>query len=311
MGEYPPGSLFMDGAQVGRNDWWRYLLSVVVFVVGYLGGGMLLFFAADAAHQMLASAYPEQFSDKPLMALVDLRRGWRDAPIMSGLLMFATFMGSVIIAIPVLAFAVKYIHRRAFKSLLGDRGFDGATFAISFVAGATGFAVITGLELLLFWDDISFNKQWTDILLYLPIAILVVPLQVLAEELFFRGYLLQAMSVATKRLAVRIIVPALAFALLHYDNAEVQNAAVPAMAYFVIFSLYITWVTTRVSGISAAVGFHLAMNMVALFIISSSLSAYISPTLFYVNEPVVWTLPLEIISVIAIYHILMKRWRIL
>ena len=147
--------------------------------------------------------------------------------------------------------------------------------------------------------------------MYLPIAILVVPLQVLAEELFFRGYLLQAMSVATKRLAVRIIVPALAFALLHYDNAEVQNAAVPAMAYFVIFSLYITWVTTRVSGISAAVGFHLAMNMVALFIISSSLSAYISPTLFYVNEPVVWTLPLEIISVIAIYHILMKRWRIL
>jgi len=301
----------MDGARFGHNEWWRYLLSVVVCVVGYLGGGLLLFFGADAAHQMLASVYPEQFSDKSLIALIDLRRGWRDAPVMSGLVLFTTFLGSVIIAIPVLAFAVKYIHRRPFKSLLGDHGFDSETFAMSFAAGATGFAFITGLELLLFWDDISFNKQWTDILFYLPIAILVVPLQVLAEELFFRGYLLQAMSLVTKRLAIRIIVPALAFALLHYDNAEVQNAAVPAMSYFVIFSLYITWVTTRVSGISAAVGFHLAMNMAALFVISSSLSAYISPTLFYVNELAVWTLPLEIISVVAIYHTLMKRWRVL
>ena len=301
----------MDGALLGRNDWWRYLLSTVVFGVGYLGGGLLLFFAADATHQMLASSFPRQFSETSLMALFDLSRGWRDAPVMSGLLLFATFMGSIIIAIPVLAFAVKYIHLRPFKSLLGDHGFDGTTFSISFSAGVVGFGLITGLEITLFWDGISFNRQWTDILLYLPIAILVVPLQVLAEELFFRGYLLQAMSVATKRFIVRITVPALAFALLHYGNAEVQNAAIPAMAYFVIFSLYITWVTTQVSGISAAVGFHLVMNVFALFIISSSLSAYFSPTLFYFNEPTDWTIPLEIIGVIAIYHALMKRWRVL
>jgi uncharacterized protein len=302
---------FMEGASPGRNEWWRYGLAVALFMGGYLGGAFLLIFMAGVGHGILVNEFPDQFTARPFMDLFDMNRGWPDALVMSGAVLFATVMGSVIIAIPALALAVKLVHQRPIFSLLGVEGFDWKVFRSSFLGAALGFALFTGAELVLFWEDILFSSRWRDLLVYLPVAVVVVPLQVLAEEVVFRGYLLQSVAVFTNRTWVRISIPALAFALLHFGNAEVQRVPVAAMSYFVIFSFYVTWLTARSGGIAAAVGFHLAMNVFAAFIISSSLSAYISPTLFYVDEPVSWLLPVEIIFIIAVYHSLMKRWNVI
>jgi len=306
-----PASLFMDGALAGRNEWWRYGLALTLFIGGYLGGAFVLITAAGVGHGVLSRLFPDQFSQQFFFDLFDMSKGWPDVPVFSGVLLFASAMGSLIVAIPVLALIVIFIHRRSFGSLLGVDGFDRVAFFTSLAGGVIGLGLFTGIELAFFWDDISFNRRWVDILFYLPVAIFLVPLQVLAEELFFRGYLLQAVSVATKRLWIRVMLPALAFAVLHYSNAEVRNAVLPSLAYYLIFSVYVTWLTTRTGGIAAAAGFHLATNIFAVFIISSSLSAFISPALFYVGEPTLWAVPVEITVVVIIHNFLMKRWRVL
>ncbi len=305
----PPDPSFIDAARLGRHEGWRCGAAVLLFIGGYLGGAFLLIIAASAGYGMLSRAFPDSFAGQPFLDLFNMQTGWPEVPTASGLFLFGAAMGTVIVALPVLALIVRFVHRRRFASLLGKpgEGFDWSIFVTSFSGATLAFGLFTGVELLLFGDQISLNGEALDILYYLPLAIVVVPLQVLAEEVVFRGYLLQTVSIWITNRWVRIALPALAFAVLHKGNAEVQNAALPAMVYFIIFSFYITWFTARSGGIAAAVGMHLAMNLFAAFVISSSLSAYISPTLFYIDQPEAWMFPLEIISVIAVYHAFMKR----
>ena len=301
----------MDGAQLGRNDWWRYGLAFILFIGGYLGSVIVLARGLEAGYGALSALFPEHFSQQPFAYLLDLDVGWPDAPLLSGLYLFSSLMMSIIIAIPVLWIVVVWVHRRPFSGIFGWNGFDWRMFRRSFAAASVGCSLAAAVGVMLFWSRLVINSDWVNFISYLLVAVVLVPLQVLAEELVFRGYILQSVSMITKRSWLRICIPALTFAFLHYDSIEVQTAPVFAMGYFVMLSLYITWFAVRSGGIAAAVGFHLALNMFAAFVIITSLSPQISPTTFYIDAPAAWALPLEIIFVIAVHHALMKRWRVL
>lgn len=293
----------------GRNRWWHFGITIFLFAGLYIAGNMALFSGVEHLHVLLHQQYPELFSARPLFQLFDMKNGWPDAPVMSGVLLFSMFMVSIIIAIPILALTITAVHRRSLVSVFGNlgQGFDRAQFWHGFLSAAIALFIVTCAEIVLFWDTTSFTFNWSALSVYLPVAILLVPLQVLAEEAVFRGYLLQMISFFSRRLWLRILVPAIPFALLHNGNAEVQNAPVMALGYFIILSLYLTWLSLRTGGIAAAVGFHLAMNVFAMFVLTSSLSAYLSPTLFYIDAPSAGVFPVEIIIVIALFHYLMKH----
>lgn len=92
---------------------------------------------------------------------------------------------------------------------------------------------------------------------FLLVLLITSPLQALAEEVFFRGYLLQAIGSATGRAWVGIVASALLFALFHGSQS-------PALfAHRLVFGLLAGWLVLRTGGLEAGIAAHVVNNLFA------------------------------------------------
>ena len=100
-------------------------------------------------------------------------------------------------------------------------------------------------------------------------AILLVPLmfcvflQATAEELIFRGYLLQQLGSRFRSVLVWAVLPSILFGLMHAWNAE-GAAAYYYMAITGITGLTLALLVWRTGNLWAAVGMHWAVNVLSL-----------------------------------------------
>lgn len=222
---------FFSLTDSGLNGWWRYTLGVaLVLLVGMLGGGLV--------HWMVASL-PLGSAREYLAA---------NASLMTLLLVVLIVHG--------------FLHRRPWRALVTTR----KTIAWGRVfQGAAVWGVIMVLTVLLesvlypgryVW---SFELQsW---LYFLMLALLLTPLQCAAEELFFRGYFLQAMGRIFRHPFVPAVLSSLLFTAPHLMNPEAtaHGLGVLAATYFVM-GLLLAFVALRDAGLELAIGLHTANN---------------------------------------------------
>ena len=98
------------------------------------------------------------------------------------------------------------------------------------------------------------QEGWVSFLL---VVALTSPLQAAAEEVFFRGYLLQAIGSATGRTWVGVVGSAVLFALLH----GVQNPAL--FAHRLAFGLIAGALVVLTGGLEAGIAAHVVNNVAA------------------------------------------------
>lgn len=103
--------------------------------------------------------------------------------------------------------------------------------------------------------------DWSEAAGYIGVAVVFLFLAALAEEMFFRGWLLQQTSAFTRSIPILLIVNGVLFSLVHGDpdpGAFVVRAAM-GMGW--------CWIGLRLGGLEFATGAHLANNLaVTLFI---------------------------------------------
>ncbi len=92
---------------------------------------------------------------------------------------------------------------------------------------------------------------------FLVVLLVTSPLQAVAEEVFFRGYLLQAIGSATGKAWVGIVATALVFALFH----GTQNPAL--FVHRFAFGLLAGWLVLRTGGLEAGIAAHVVNNVFA------------------------------------------------
>ncbi len=92
---------------------------------------------------------------------------------------------------------------------------------------------------------------------FLVVLVVTSPLQAIAEEVFFRGYLLQAIGSATGRAWLGIVGTALLFALFH----GTQNPAL--FVHRFAFGLVAGWLVLRTGGLEAGIAAHIVNNLFA------------------------------------------------
>src|SRR5207249_4454247 len=114
---------------------------------------------------------------------------------------------------------VRLIHGRPAASLVAAGrlirwGRLAQGFAGWFVVGAA----VTVLEGLLFPGRYSLTLDLESLLPFAVVAVLLFPLQSSAEELFFRGYLLQGLALRVRSRLLLALLTGLIFALLHLAN---------------------------------------------------------------------------------------------
>ena len=99
-------------------------------------------------------------------------------------------------------------------------------------------------------------------------CIFLIPIQATAEEVFFRGYLLQATGRLTRNWVVLGIINSLFFMLPHLSNPEVETAGIVlAGLNWLASGMFYTLLTLRSGSLDYAIGAHVINNVLSATLI--------------------------------------------
>src|SRR5215208_805813 len=176
---------YLEVARSGKNEWWRYVISFPSIVMIWLIVGsipvffLMAYVAIDGNPATTVSA-----------------TGFDGVPVIPE---FVITMLSFVPFIVATLLAVRFIHARSLRTLItGEshirwgRIFAGAGIWMGIAA------LISIVEALLYPGRYVLTFQPAALFLFALIALVLIPIQTSAEELFFRGYLLQWMGLRLK-----------------------------------------------------------------------------------------------------------------
>ena len=206
-----------------------------------------------------------------LAVMIAVGSGWTPVEDIGSRSGIAFTLLSVIWLLPATALALRLVHRRRPTGVLGVGGIlSWRQFGRAFVLTSVVLVACT-LAGLMYDPRIGRGPAslagWAA---FAPLFAGLILLQTAAEEVFFRGYLVQTLGSRFHSPLLWCGLPAVLFALLHW-NADVSTAMnVGAMVAIAAFAIAATLLLVKTGNLGAAMGFHFANNMVALLFFSSS-----------------------------------------
>ena len=260
---------YLEVARTGKNDWWRYLISLpgiigTWFIVGSIPVVMLAFYVLYDGNPS-TGMNGSSFTGIPV--LLDF---------IVTMLTFFPFIAATLLA-------VRFIHARPLKTLV--------TAAprirwMRLLAGAGVWLVLAALisfvEAMLYPGRYVLTFQPMLLLSYALIAVIFIPIQTSAEELFFRGYLMQWIGLRLKNKWVLAFIIGVLFFLPHAVNPEMaSNPVLMGLGYFA-FGFFAALITLRDNGMELALGLHAANNLFSIFA-NYTVTALPSPALFTIQ----------------------------
>lgn len=178
------------------------------------------------------------------------------------------------------AVTVVLLHKRSPQSLFGDQtqglwDFWRAAKAVFLLQAVIILASAIGLQ---GENNVVANLSFGTWILFLPFSLLGLFIQTSAEEILFRGYLQQQLAARFSSPLIWMIVPAVLFALGHYDSENGDNAWT-IVIWAAFFSIAASDLVARTGNLGAAIGLHFVNNFFGILIVSypgvlSGLSLY-------------------------------------
>ncbi len=277
-----------------RPQLWRLVLGLVlmaavfVLVAGAAAGALVLVLGRAEAGAML-------------------RRMLDPVTPLGTILLLSTFVGMALAPVA----AARLLHGRGAATLFGPARRTARHFAL-----AAGLVVALYTVSLLAWT-IGFAPErnlapglW---LLLLPLGLLLVLIQTGAEEMVFRGYLMQQLAARFPHPAIYMGLPAVLFGVLHFDPLTMAANAWLVVASAGLFGLAAADLTRVTGSLGAAWGLHFANNCVAILVVATQgtitgLALYVTP---YSAGEVTVTAPLILMDMAALALLwAVLRWRL-
>lgn len=241
----------------GKNDWWRTLIIVLVFLLIF-GSNFIL--AGD-------------ISQEDLMKMLN-PTGIKNLDFAINLMQFGILLG-------ILFVLFYFLHQRSIVTLTTARP------KVDFKRIFFCFFFVIAIQILLFavsYKIDSSNIEWNlDLSKFIPlviISLLLLPIQIGLEEYLFRGYLMQQIGVATKSIWIPLIITSVLFGLLHGANPEVSEIGFKMMIFYIGTGLFMGIMTVLDDGLELALGFHFANNFIAATLITADFSALQTDAIF-------------------------------
>jgi CAAX protease family protein len=117
------------------------------------------------------------------------------------------------------------------------------------------------------------------------LALVLTPIQTTAEELFFRGYLVQGASLVSGNFLFLAVASGALSMLPHLlANPELDAGFLPVALYYFGFGAFFAWVSLRDGTLELAIGAHAANNLYGAIVVSFEGSALNTPSLFYTDR---------------------------
>jgi membrane protease YdiL (CAAX protease family) len=162
-----------------------------------------------------------------------------------------------------------------------------------------------------FEPDFVFQFHFGRWIILFIVSVCLIPFQTSVEEIFMRGYLMQAIGNLTKYPIVGVLLSAGLFGAMHFWNPEVQKMGLPmAVYYYMGFGLVLGAITLLDEGLELALGFHAANNLFASIFVTfkdSSLQTdalVVDSEMNYTRTTILWTVCVCVYLFIVIrkYH---------
>jgi membrane protease YdiL (CAAX protease family) len=263
---------FISLARHGKNDWWRYVLSVLLILSGWIGASLCLGIVLIAI---------VLFDNNPATDIDSITNQF--IGVEPAVQFIVAMLGAAALFVLVLV-AVRVIHQRPVLSLITPHArVDWKRFGVGFSFFMFLGAIASLIEALLFPGRYQLTFQPTAFFSFVPLVLVLIPIQTAGEELLFRGYMMQSLGLLTRRPHVVAFITSFVFMLLHLFNPEVSANVILMPLYYFGVGLLFALVTLRDNRLELAMGAHAGANIFTALFANYTITALPSPSIFTVS----------------------------
>ena len=288
---------FLEQVRLGQTEWFRYLAGIILILFFWFILGSL--FVLVPALWAMADGNPNT-AVNPQTGLVDGIN-----PVFSfitAILTFAPLIAGVFVV-------VRFVHGRPFLSLITPaRQLNWRRLWQGFGLWLLLVALSSLVEYLLHPGRYTVVFQASRFVPFALAVLLFIPMQTTAEELLFRGYLLQATGHLSRNFWLLALVNGILFMVPHLGNPEMAASPILLPLFYFSFGAIFAFITLRDNGAELALGAHAANNLYAGLFANYTNSALQTESIFLVTEldPVFSLLSFWVMAVIF-YLVLVGR----
>jgi hypothetical protein len=158
----------------------------------------------------------------------------------------------------------------------------------------------------------SYIKDWLP---WVIPALIVIFIQVSAEEVLFRGYLLQQLRARFCSYWIWAIIPSILFGIAHYDFSTFENNTFIYMLNAFVFGVLASILTVQSNNISYALGMHFINNIIGVLFFGlgdtlsnlSLVKSYFDKTGIYMTYIIIFQTALQIITFLILFNWLKRH----
>jgi membrane protease YdiL (CAAX protease family) len=262
---------FIDYWNIGKFDAKRVVLTLLLVVFVYLASSSLLFI--DLSLNFPNADVLNESSIKELSLLMGKNR------------LFLWMMLPFSFVFITLLVCLTKIHKLPLLKIFTSRdAFDWKRFFVAFSLWSLMVIVVTSFELMLNDDfEIIFNAQ--KFLTLFCLSLMLLPIQTSAEELMFRGYILQGLKQRTGSAIQSIVISGLMFGMMHIANPEIIKMGYHVLLYYVAVGIVLGFIVYFDSGLELSLGFHAANNLITALLITADWQAFQTDAIIKDNNP--------------------------
>jgi hypothetical protein len=246
---------FLENASEGKNNWWRYLLTVIVSLVG---GSLIAGIIVGVLLLVLSVFFSGEISN--IYSFIQ-------SAVSSPLFLVVLVGISYTISVFLFYICLRFVHHKKFSRVINT--VSGLRWKLLFkglVLWALILFILSLPDLILNPGSYQITYNSESFLILLIICLLAFPIQASFEEILFRGYLMQGFSLVSRKPWVPLVLTSLIFGSVHVFNGTNLYMDLSIVASTFVIGIMLGIITLGDNGIETAMGVHIANNLyVALF----------------------------------------------
>ena len=177
---------------------------------------------------------------------------------------------------------VRVLHKKTLTQVVtGRKTFDYNRVVYAIWVGFLLHSALLILDVLFIHTEITFRSpSFSEYITFFLFAVILTTYQAGFEEIFFRGYLLQGLSLIARNRVVITIVSSVLFVLPHLANPEpFEYGFAPYATSLFMFALFMTVIVLVDGGIELAIGYHALNNLWIGLIANTEVTVLQTPSL--------------------------------
>jgi membrane protease YdiL (CAAX protease family) len=265
MAAAPPGTPFHRLALTPLHRWWRPLAGTVFIAALGVAAAVVFLFAAGP------------FGDTGGSGAGEATR------------VLALNLAVLSLLTPIVLVAARVVQRRPAGTVLSVAGRMRWRWLFACCGLAVGYCIASLVLSYLTWAIFNGEEPvepagqwpgWAEFLAPAAVILLLVPLQATAEEVVFRGWLLQGIAAWTPRArpgsavlgSVRVLLrtPWIAIVVSAALFTSVHGYTGWALLNIFCFGALAGWLAVRTGGLEASIALHVFTNMMGLLVLAAS-----------------------------------------